>query len=157
MYRGQVVTTDLIFALTVAIAIIFIINSQWGIMLKNFEDGETKIAAEKAAYISTFYLINGKGYPVNWNSSNVSLLGLAKDLNIIDGRKFTELMKIDNASLGNFLGAPEYKFFINLTKKNDVTINSTGYPPINPSISTSVMSFVVFNTEISKLYVTVWK
>jgi len=157
LHRGQVITTDLIIALTVAIALIFLINSQWGMMLKNFEDSESRITAEKAAYLGSLYLVDSKGYPVPWNSTNISVLGVAKDLNIIDENKFAELMKVDNASLGDLLGAPGYKFFINLTKLNDATINSTGYAPSNPSIIVTVPSYVVFNKEVSKLYVTVWK
>jgi len=157
LYKGQIVTTDLILALVIAVMIMVAINSQWGIMLKSIGNSESKIAAEKAAYITTFYLIDGSGYPKKWNSSNVTIIGLAKDLNVIDQRKFIELMKIDNYTLPNMLGIPDFKVFINLTKTNDRTINSTGLRPILPNTSAVIMSYVVFNNTLSRLYVTVWK
>jgi len=133
------------------------INSQWGIMLKSFGDSESKMAIEKAAYLTTFYLIDGPGHPANWNVSNVTIIGLAKDLNVIDQRKFIELMKIDNYTLPDMLGIPEYKVFINLTKTDDITINSTGLWPVRPNTSAVIMSYVSFNNTLSRLYVTVWK
>jgi len=126
-------------------------------MLKNADDAETRISLEKAAYVATFYLINGPGYPISWNSTNVHVIGLASDLNAINGKKFIELMKIDNASLSTFLGAPEFKFSVNLTKIDDTPINSTGYFTQNPNISARILSYVSFNNTLSKLYVTVWK
>ena len=157
MYKGQIVTTDLILALTIAVMIMVAINSQWGIMLKNAGDSESRIATEKAAYLTTFYLIDGPGYPSNWNVSNVTIIGLANNLNVIDQRKFIELMKIDINSLPVMLGIPEYKVFINLTKTDDRTINSTGLRPVLPNASAVIMSYVSFNNTLSRLYVTVWK
>jgi len=141
----------------IAVMILFAINSQWGIMLKTVGDSDAKMAIEKAAYLTTFYLIDGSGYPANWNSSNVTIIGLAKNLNVIDQRKFIELMKIDNNSLPVMLGIPEYKVFINLTKTDDRTINSTGLQPVLPNTSAVIMSYVSFNNTLSRLYVTVWK
>jgi len=133
------------------------INSQWGIMLKSFGDSESKMSVEKAAYLTTFYLIDGPGYPANWNVSNVTIIGLAKDLNVIDQRKFTELMKIDNYTLPTMLGIPDFKVFINLTRTNDATINSTGLAPNMSNTSAVIMSYVSFNNALSRLYITVWK
>jgi len=157
LYRGQIVTTDLILALVIAVMIMVAINSQWGAMLKNNDASEAKIAAEKAAYLSSFFLIDGPGYPQNWNVSNVTIIGLAKDLNVIDQRKFIELMKIDNYTLPGMLGIPEFKVFINLTKTDDRTINSTGLRPVLPNTSAVILSYVSFNNTLSRLYVTVWK
>ena len=157
MYKGQIVTTDLILALMIAVMIMVAINSQWGVMLKTVGDSEAKMAAEKAAYVSTFFLIDGPGYPANWNVSNVTIIGLAKDLNVIDQRKFIELMKIDNYTLPGMLGIPEFKVFINLTKTDDRTINSTGLRPVLPNTSAVILSYVSFNNTLSRLYVTVWK
>ena len=145
------------FALMIAVMIMFAINSQWGIMLKTAGDSEAKMAVEKAAYLTTFYLIEGSGYPSEWNSSNVVIIGLAKSLNVIDKRKFTELMKIDNNSLPAMFGIPEYKVFINLTDTDGKTIYSTGLWPVLPNTSAVIMSYASLNSTLSQLYVTVWK
>ncbi len=157
MYKGQVVTTDLIFAVVIAMTIMVVINSEWGTMLKSVGDSDSRMAVEKAAYLTTSYLIDGPGQPQNWNSSNVTIIGLTSNLDVIDQRKFIELMKIDNHTLPVMLGIPEYNVFINLTKTDDTTINSTGLYPILPDTSTVIMSYVSFNNILSRLYVTVWK
>lgn len=126
-------------------------------MLKNIDNYETGASLEKAAQLSLLYLIGGKGYPPNWNSSNVQLVGLTDDLNVISPAKFNELMKISNSSLSDVLGAPEFNVLINLTKTDGTTINSTGLPPSNSSNSAVVESYVVFNNALSNIYVTVWK
>ena len=126
-------------------------------MLKNNDVSEAKITAEKAAYLSTFFLINGPGYPQSWNVTNVTIIGLANNLNVIDQRKFIELMKINNYTLPDMLGIPEFKIFINLTKTDDRTINSTGLAPNMSNTSAVIMSYVLFNNTLSRLYVTVWK
>jgi hypothetical protein len=145
------------FALTIIFSVILVINSQWGIMLNNINNYETKISMEKAAHTATLYLINGQGYPANWNSSNVQLIGLVNDLNVISPIKLNSLMKIDNTTLGESLGIPEFKVFINLTTTGGTTIRSTGLLPVNYSGSAIVKSFVSYNNSLSNLYVTVWK
>ena len=157
MHKGQIVTIDLVFALTLMIAIVFIINTQWGVMLDNIGNYETAIGAEKASHTASLYLINGQGHPTNWNYTNVQLVGLAKNLNVMDSGKFTELMKISNSTLGEKLGVPDFKIFINLTNAGGTTINYTGLSPENYSTLSRLLSYVSYNGAISKLYVTVWK
>ncbi len=158
MFKGQLITTDLIFALILTLATIVVINAQWGIMLDNFENYELRISAEKAAYSSMLSLISGKGYPADWNSTNVVVVGVGRDRkNIIDGWKFVQLMNIENNTLGEKIGIPEYNVHINLTTGAGATINSTGLVPTEPIVSARVMSFVSFNGELSKIYFTVWK
>ncbi len=150
-------TIDLVFALTLMIAIVFIINTQWGVMLSNIDGYETATGAEKASHIASLYLINGPGYPTDWNYTNVQLMGLAKDLNVMDSRKVAELMKIDNSTLGEKLGVPDFKIFINLTTSGGTTINCTGLSPENHSTLSRLLSYVSYNGAPSKLYLTVWK
>jgi len=157
LYRGQIVTLDLLIALSIAMAVVLVINTQWGVLIKSADDYHARISAEKAAYLSSFFLTNGPGYPSAWNSTNVRIIGVAKDLDVIDQTKFNTLMKIDNSSLGEMLGVPEYKIFINLTDSTGTTINYTGLRPVNQNLSSSVLSFVSFNSNLCKLYVTVWK
>ena len=150
-------TIDLVFALTLMIAIVFIINTQWGVMLDNINGYETAMGAEKASHIASLYLINGPGYPTNWNYTNVQLVGLAKDLNVIDGGKVAGLMNISNSTLGEKLGVPDFKIFINLTSSSGTTINYTGLSPENYSTLSRLLSYVSYNGAPAKLYVTVWK
>ena len=157
LHKGQIVTIDLVFALTLMIAIVFIINTQWGVMLNNIDGYETAIGAEKASHIASLYLINGPGYPADWNYTTVQLVGLAKNLNVMDSGKFTELMKISNSTLGEKLGVPDFKIFINLTNSSGTTINYTGLAPENYSTLSRLLSYVSYNGVPAKIYVTVWK
>lgn len=157
MYKGQIVTLDLVFALTIALSIIFILNSYWGSMQKNMENEQTQLAVEKAAYLSGFYLTASQGAPLEWNRSNAQLIGLANQMNVIDVQRFNELMQISNGSISSYLGIPEFNVFINLTTASGTTINSTGARQSNSSIAVVVPSFVSFNNNLSILYVTVWK
>lgn len=158
MIKGQVVTVDLIFALILALAVIVVINAQWGIMLTSAENSELRISAERSAYSAMLSLVNNGGYPADWNSTNAVVVGLGQDRKgVIDGWKFIQLMEIDNDTLGEKIGVPEYKIHINLTSAHGAAINSTGIVPDEPSVSARVMSFVSFNGELSRIYVTVWK
>lgn len=150
-------TIDLVFALTLMIAIVFIINTQWGVMLNNIDSYETASGAEKASHIASLYLINGPGYPVDWNYTNVQLIGLAKNLNVLDAKKFEQLRNISNSTLGEKLGVPDFKIFINLTNSSGTTINYTGLLPENYSTLSRLLSYVSYNGVPAKIYVTVWK
>ena len=139
------------------IGIVFIINTQWGVMLDNIDNHETATGAEKASHIASLYLINGPGYPADWNHTSVQLIGLAKNLNVIDPAKFEQLMNISNSTLGDKLGAPDFKIFINLTTPSGITLNYTGLLPENYSTLSRLLSYVSYNGVPAKIYVTVWK
>ena len=157
MHKGQIVTVDLVFALTLMIAVVFIINMQWGVMLDSINGYETANGAEKASHVASLYLINGPGYPANWSYADVQLVGLAKNLNVLDPNKFEQLKNISNSTLGEKLGVPDFKIFINLTNSNGGTMGSTGLVPDNYSTLSRLLSYVSYNGAPSKLYVTVWK
>lgn len=155
--KGQIITIDLIFALVITIAVVYVINEQWSISIRNMDNYRQVAAAEKAAHIATAYLINSQGYPPAWDSTTVQLVGLTKDLGVIDSRKVTELKKLDPYTLGERLGAPDYNIHINFTLPDNTQIDYAGVPPVFPNISSRVLSFVSYNGNISRLYLTVWK
>ena len=157
MHKGQVVTLDLIFALVIGMAVFFALNHEWGIAIQKSYDYTQRNSAEIAAHSIALSLISSKGYPEDWNRTTVMIVGIAKNLDVIDGKKFNELMALPNASLGDLLGVSEFKIMINLTSSAGTTINSTGLAPANYSILSTALSFVSFNNNVSKLYVTVWK
>jgi hypothetical protein len=158
LHKGQIITLDFIFALSIAVALVFVINSQWNILLNNMDNYENSVPLEMAAHQSSMYLLNGRGYPEDWNSSNVKLLGLIDDrLNVISQYKLDELLKIDNASLSQMLGIPEYNVFINITTVARETLVSTGLPPENFSTFAMIMNYAGYDNQVSKVYVVVWK
>ena len=158
MHRGQIVTVDFIFALSIAVALMLAMNIQWTVLNGNIENYENSVPIEMAAQQASMYLVNGRGYPADWNSTNVQLLGLVDDqLNVVEQYKLDELMKIANSSLGQLLGVPGYNVFINITTVTGETRASTGLRPENYSVYSQAMNYVGYDRMLTKLYVVLWK
>jgi uncharacterized protein YegL len=59
-------------------------------------------------------LVDFPGYPADWNSSTVKALGLAKNANILDESKITNLFALSYENVRSLLAAKPFDYYINI-------------------------------------------
>jgi len=159
MRRAQISTTDFIFALFVFFIIIIMITNVWTGSLVSMDESEKFFDAFEKTYISSTLLTKFSGYPEVWNYTSVEILGLAepKIPNTISPAKFSQLLLMDQSLIPEKLGVPDYKVYIRLEDMYGSLLNFAGQIPSNQQISTSITSYVIYNNELSRLRVTLWR
>jgi hypothetical protein len=127
MERGQVSVFDLL-ASTFLFIIIF--TAMRGIWLGNIDTAMNEMAFNemqvKAQQVLDS-LIKTEGYPSNWNSENVQLIGLADKPNIIGREKLSAFKTMDYNVASSRLSLGSYDFNFELTQ-NGAVVKSVGIP-----------------------------
>lgn len=157
MKKAQIALTDLIFSLFIFLAIVIITSLAWSNTLIKMDEIEGYSEIQKKTYLVSYQLIESSGYPLGWNVSTYTLIGLVDSRNVLSMRKWDEFLKLDNETLKENLGVPEYGLHVELRRLDNTIINATGETPSDYSISSSMISYVLYNNSVSKLYVTLWE
>jgi len=110
------------------------------------------------------YLVRRPGIPAEWNRSNVEVIGLAREENILDRGKVNEMMSMGYDELKKALGTGNYEAYIELTYLNSSIVkNETGYDivagqkPNNASYVAVNERYCIYEGKIVRLRLTVWK
>ena len=111
-------------------------------------------------------LIENRGYPENWNHTNVERIGLCEYRGIINSNRLMEFAMIDNETLKEATEAGKYNVLIDIKYLNGSTINISGNmtrigvpPPGNISEITNVFvlrDYALYNQERVIIEVTAW-
>jgi hypothetical protein len=72
-------------------------------------------------------LVRTPGYPVNWNSTNVKIIGLAKEDRVLSTEKLSNFVSLTSNQMKTALNIPLYNFYFALLSLNSSTINLTKY------------------------------
>lgn len=116
--KGQIFTSDSIIALTLFLTLIIISLSLIDRQINNLIEQEERNKAINKAFQIADFLVRTEGYPKNWNSSNVKLIGLAYPDHVLQTNKINEMSNITYEELKIKLKVEPYNFLL--------TINSTG-------------------------------
>lgn len=76
---------------------------------------------------ATDSLILGKGYPENWNSSNVEVLGLASSPNRLDENKIESFLNLGYEEIKQKLGIGNKDFYLEIKNENGKIIKKGGF------------------------------
>jgi len=156
--KGQINTVDLIVSLMIFIMVLTIGLTVWNTSYARINDLEATRNAHENAYFVTNELVKGPGAPTNWNSSNVIQIGLADKQNVVTFSKWNELHKFANTTISAQLGVTTYNAYLVLKRTDGTIIDWVGLPTNSSTRLAAVMlSYVVFNSTVVKLEVTVWQ
>ena len=155
--KGQISTTDLLFAVFIFLVVIIMISNTWTGALVSMDNMEKSFDIYHKTYLVSSRLVESPGWPKAWNHTSVEIIGLADVQNIINIEKFTELKILSSSNISEKLGVPDYKVYIKLLDMNNTFIDQAGWIPSNQTISGSITSHVIYNDTLSKLRVTLWR
>lgn len=105
---------------------------------------------------TTDILMLSKGYPKNWNSSNVQVIGLASTANNLNRTKVGQFLKLNYEKVKKKISIENREFFFKLENKTN-TIGTLGNETYNNSenINTITREGLMENEKI-KMTLTVW-
>jgi len=150
--KGQALSFDFLISAAIFILILAILLTQIGNNAKELNEIREKNELIKEAYKLSEIFFN-KGYPENWNSTNVKIIGLQKD-NRIDWNKLKSLEKIGYQKSLILLGL---KNDYNFTIFNDTTpIYSFGKNTENASSIMKVDRISILNGSIVSIQILVF-
>ena len=155
--KAQIASIDLFVALTIWAVLLLLIVLSWNLNNNDIiERLEFDSMASRAFQISDT-LIKDRGFPSNWNSGNVSIIGFAAEDRILSQEKVSAFTNLSyNASREIFKAYGENFYFAlrNLTGEN---ITSSGMQPAGSRRAVSVMRYVLYNNETAVMEFTLWK
>jgi hypothetical protein len=174
--RGQVFSGELVLALLVFFTALSIVLLAWNNIQRDFFSRENARFMEESAVNAAELLLRTSGSPDNWSLNDVRLVGLANESRILSKRKvldFLELMDAENSTVcsdganyecnRHLIGLGAYDFSINFTdvQGNALFINDTilyaGLAPNDSSNHLTVARAAIFQDDIVRVYLTVWK
>lgn len=129
---GQLFTTDFVISAFVFVVLLNLAVFTWN-MAYDQQDRFTRqdVMQRKAFHVASI-LVRTPGYPDNWTTSTVELVGLADPDHVVQDGKVSKMAALDYSRLRALLDV--------IPSEIHVTVNATGYtrevgnaPPENPS------------------------
>ena len=121
---------------------------------------------ENKALMTADMMIRTKGFPEQWNDSNVQLIGLADDENVLDETKMITFVGMDYENTKMILGIPSYEYFFQVVHLNGTQAQSQGTDLIlgidptglvNSSVVVPIERYVLFDHRVAKLRFMLWR
>jgi len=166
MDRGQLVSIEVIVAFLIFLSIFTIFQ----LFLNSFYRQSSQNLDEKAyllAFQTSQILSTSSGYPENWNSTNLTYIGLARSRNVLDERKtrifFTELNYNSTISLYLPIGSFDAFILLRNASNNEIVVidgkNATfGLQPNSTKVfSVNVRTPVFYAENECFLDVVLWR
>jgi hypothetical protein len=135
MKRGQVSSIDALIAILIFVLVLTSIRTIW---MDNVHTAEITASATEinlSAQQAFDVLTKTQGWPTNWTTSNVSIIGLADKPNVLSEQKVSAFESISYNTAKNKLSLQKYEFSFD--------INST-----NPSYNKHIGSSLDGNTTV---------
>ncbi|MBW6451691.1 MAG: hypothetical protein K0B02_03085 [DPANN group archaeon] len=137
--KGQLFTQDFILSLLIFLMIVSLSISIWDNITEKTRNIDTVTYMQQKAFYITDILIKTKGYPENWNSTTVELIGLSTGKNHMIG--IEKINMLDNISYDDIIEMWDINSFgFNMTFWNSTEI-ITSYGKITPYNATIVLPF----------------
>jgi hypothetical protein len=155
--RGQVFSSDLIFAVAIVLILIAVVWQTWGDM--DYDMGRRLQVNEmkQAALGIGDALVMTPGSPHNWSldSVNATSVGLASTPRIISEDKWNALSGMPYETQRGKIGAGRFDFWLALRTPGGSVINSTGLEPAG-DYQIGIVRPVVYRGEAAVLNLVLW-
>lgn len=130
--KSQIFSYDVLLTILVFVSIIALFNSVYNQVYSRIYDRESLNMAENVIQGTVDQLVEYLGYPVNWTTADVQILGLARADRDIDSGKVQNFISLANSSYNatrEKLGLFAYNFKMSLSYLNGTVYASTASAP----------------------------
>lgn len=137
---GQAVMIEFVIAILVVILLFLFLQTTWRQNFDRWNAEQVFLRMEDRGHDLADTLVETQGYPPDWNSVGVQIIGLASVKNTLDGNKvalFRQMVQSDYNFTRHQMKFSEYEFWIEIDSENDSLDVNIGK---NPGISSSVVS-----------------
>ncbi|VVB65729.1 Uncharacterised protein [Candidatus Gugararchaeum adminiculabundum] len=150
--KGQLSSLSLIVAIGIFLVLFTMMEAQWDFLARQGDQVDLQVKA----FSGTDMLLDGPGYPEEWNASTVKRIGLAVNRGIIDQDKLAQFAAMNYSGARDLLGLGRSDFYMNVTYLNGsiVRANSTlnaswGSMPTSGSSAVSpARRIAVYNAQV---------
>lgn len=150
--KGQVWSLDFVTSLVLFFLVLIPVFFIWNyINIQNMEQ-KTFDEIETLALIVSDSLIRTKGIPENWNSSNVNVIGLADEENVLNSTKVSNFLSMGNSaySLTKNTLIGKYDFFFSITDLNGTQYGTIGSKPADKTV-VPVERYCLYDDRVVKI------
>jgi len=162
-FKGQIFTTDFIFAATIFLFILVISITSFGLIQNSLSQEEFFGEMQEKAVNASQILISTQGTPNSWELSEslaIDSIGITKERNIIDELKFKKLIEWNSSNyeeVKDLLGLGKYNFYFKLTEMNGKIIEESGVFPSDSDKTIVIERYVLFEGEEKKFLLGVFE
>ena len=154
--KAQIAVTDFFIALFILGILVSFIILSWNTQELRFNEAlEYEDMMVKAFQVSDV-LVGTQGYPLNWNSTNVDVIGLAESDRIISNDKLTRFSNITDAGVKSAFSLAPYNFEFVLEKADGTELFSKG-SSFNGNKAVNAERIVLYQENEAIVKFTLWK
>ena len=164
--RGQAWSFDFISSVTVFFFVVITLFFVWN--YTTYQNTEQMLFSEmeNKAIITADTLIRTRGFPEDWNPSNVQLIGLAEEENVLNQTKLISFVTMDYSEAKRILGVPSYEFFFQVAHLNgsqasaqgtDLVIGTDPTGVANTTIVVPIERNILFDHKVAKMRFMLWR
>lgn len=125
--KGQIFTSDFSASIFIFFIIVSVAFMSWNMAVNKVNEfDDYGLMQEKSQHVSDI-LIRTPGYPLDWNSTSVGIIGLStQDQHVLDPHKLSELKLMDYDSMKSGLGISRYDFSLKFLSTKDLELIRLG-------------------------------
>jgi hypothetical protein len=101
-------------------------------------------------------LVKSAGYPLDWNSGNVKVIGLASGDRNLSMNKTNMFINLSINKTKSIFQTERYNFYFSLKRINGTNITSYGNYPSGKKI-VNIRRYVLYNNESAVFDFSIWK
>ena len=112
--KAQTQMFDFVTAALLFVLFIGMLQSTWKSGFDQVKDESLMLEMESSAISAVTTLMNSPGYPEDWNTESVAIIGLAKRPGAIDSRKLAEFSSIDYDTGKGLMNLAAFDVFVQI-------------------------------------------
>lgn len=155
--KAQIFTTDFFIAFFIFSILIIVAMVSWNnYYIKITEINDYDIMMNKAFQISDV-LVKSQGYPLEWDSENVQIIGLASEDRELSLDKVNLFANLPLNKSKNIFKTQDSKFHFSIKNFDGEILKEYGYNMTNAKKSVNVRRYLLYNDEEAVMEFTLWK
>ena len=149
---GQVWSLDFIVSVVIFLTALMPLLFVWEYVNAQNQQQMLFDETEGIALSASDALLRTKGLPENWNTADVSVIGLASEENVLNATKVSYLLAMGSSDYNRtrVILTGGYDFFLNITDLNGTSYGVIGSKPADRMVI-PVERYCLYNERITKL------
>jgi len=165
MNKGQVWSLDFAASVVIFFSVVVMILFSWNYTSAKHTEQMIFNEMESMSVGISDSLIRTKGYPEEWNKTNVQIIGLAQEENILNQTKILYFVNMSYDNSRATMDILNYNFYLGIRYLNEtiITLNGTdletGLHPSGFSNSTMIVPierYMLFDHKVASLLFILW-
>jgi len=155
--KAQIWSLDFALSLLIFMSALFAMALAWNfISASTLQNQELKELHMKAMTLSDA-LIRTSGIPQDWNATNVQIIGLAQDENVLNATKVDYFTTMDYDRARALMDIGQYNFYFEVLDLNNTVQKNTTVPISDESVVVvPVERYAIYNDIIVKVKFVIW-